>query len=162
MLTLVSSTKTALKESILSHIDNNETHIDNLEINDLDIWDINIDNNKFTFIDLIKGFIPKNLSHFIDRFSKQKKLTSKILYQFRMKMGHHIFHEYWLKCCQEMEKKDKDLGINKNLKKRHFGVDCLYRLRQQSTINKYEDLIGIRNNIYYGSDILGYYDSCTP
>ncbi|CAB5386565.1 unnamed protein product [Rhizophagus irregularis] len=75
-------------------------------------------------------------------------------------MGHHIFHEYWLKRCQEMEKKDKDLGINKNLKKRHYGVDCLYRLRQQSTINKYEDLIGIRNNIYYGSDILGYYDSC--
>ncbi|CAB5380034.1 unnamed protein product [Rhizophagus irregularis] len=100
MLTLVSSTKTALKESILSHI--------------------------------------------------------------LMKMGHHIFHEYWLKRCQEMEKKDKDLGINKNLKKRHYGVDCLYRLRQQSTINKYEDLIGIRNNIYYGSDILGYYDSCTP
>jgi hypothetical protein len=60
-----------------------------------------------------------------------------------------------------MEKKDLELGINKRLKKKHYGKDCLYKTREQSSIPKLEHLIGIRNNIYYSSDALEYYDDCT-
>jgi hypothetical protein len=157
----VSLTKSSLIEHIKSNIDNQDVLINIQDISNLHIWDIEKDDTKLTFIDLIKGFIPKNLTLFIDNFTNQKLKTTKVLYQLRTTMYQHIFRVYWLKRCKEMEKKDLELGINKRLKKKHYGKDCLYKTREQSSIPKLEHLIGIRNNIYYGSDTLEYYDDCT-
>jgi hypothetical protein len=58
----VSLTKSSLIEHIKSNIDNQDVLINIQDISNLHIWDIEKDDTKLTFIDLIKGFIPKNLN----------------------------------------------------------------------------------------------------
>lgn len=80
-------------------------------------WNIYQDKNQLTFIDLIKGIIPKDLYDNILFYIKKEEKTKKILCNTMENMNVLIKEKIWKTRCQEVINTEIHLGINKHMKK---------------------------------------------
>jgi hypothetical protein len=122
MNNLISETKKIFLEEVNENISSNINKISFVQINSLNIWNIKINDDSFIFIDLIKDFILKKLSEFIetlplDNSNKTTKLN--ILLLFRFKFLDKIW-EFWKVHCEKMTEVDLSLDVTKKMKKRRI------------------------------------------
>jgi hypothetical protein len=156
--TLISDTKKIFQEIINGNITSDNNKISFIQINSLNLWDININDNSFMFIDLIKGFILKNLIKFIETLPLDvlnKTMRLNILLSFKSKFLDKIW-EFWKVHCEKMKEVDESLGITRRIKKEEFGKDCFYKLHAVSEIPKYKNLYGLMEQCYFGNKALGF------
>ncbi|RIA82035.1 hypothetical protein C1645_835979 [Glomus cerebriforme] len=139
-----------------------ENNITNISINikdisQLDIWKIDSDQNQFTFIDLIKGFIPLCLTTFINQYTRNSKNTSKIIIDLREEIYRMTFSNIWQERCNLQHEIEIAEGITKQVKvdSKQFNIalDIEHFINQNNIQNSLE---GIKNNIYFGSSVMGF------
>jgi hypothetical protein len=119
------------------------------------LWRVEKKDDDLTFIDLIKGIIPLQFFNNINDLVKDKKITKKIIYDFRDRFFSLILDEWNIR-CDFVAEEDKSLGINKKIKHIMKGKECFYINRVESDIDKFKDSIGLVNNIRFGFDTLGF------
>ena len=154
---LINETKLILIEKVNGHIEQEQ---DKIQIQDLNIgrnlWDSFYSFNDLTFIDLIKGIIPKWLSNLVAGKIKNKVRTENIFIEFRDSMINKGINKFWNKRCEILNNIDKDLGIDKKLKKEKRNVEKFKYNRPVYDIPKYEQLDSILYNSYFGMNIQGF------
>jgi hypothetical protein len=124
----------------------------------------NVNDEEFTFIDMVKGIFPLSLYNLILFFigtGKKEKARN-----IGINLLNFIFDEtnkkIWLKRCENMKKLEKTLGISRSDKKK---PDHLYNREKQIEIAKgrkqgnyslYKGLESVREHIMFGKEILGF------
>src|SRR4051812_16614028 len=130
-----------------------------LEINKLEIWDLRYSEFDFTFINLIKGIIPRDLSNYVEKVVGIKH-TYDILHNLRNFIYEEIHSNIWIPRCNIQIKKEKLYNINKNLKRNKYKkrkyekYSWLYR--KLDNFNRFNNIDSIKEKIYFGKDILGF------
>src|SRR5687767_14219223 len=71
-------------------------------INDPNIWNVSTSNTSFTFVDLIKGFVPAALSHDVHALVSTKALTSFVINSFLQAIFEKVRQEIWLPRCHQI------------------------------------------------------------
>jgi ribonuclease HI len=82
------------------------------------LWILEENKNKITFIDLIKGIIPQNLKDYIAKITKSDKKTLSIICDIMHNMLEKIYKEIWLKRCEITVKKEQEKKIFGKRKKK--------------------------------------------
>ena len=139
----------------------NENFKDDKDLADFhDFWDIcRYDPNSFTFIDLIKGIIPLSLSQKIRKFTK-KCSTEKIIIGLRNYILTQSLERIWKPRCNFVKQLEKDFKLTKKFKKDHVNTMPFYDVRRKGNAdNRDIELLGLRHLIYYGGNILEYYNT---
>ena len=114
-------------------------------LNDSNIWNIASSDTQFTFIDLIKGFIPLSLSYNIHQLVSNRELTNIIIDKFTNSIFDAIQDQIWLPRCALIIQKEKSLGITqkqKNCTKNH-GT---FFLKRSSHVPSYVSDLPIYND----------------
>jgi hypothetical protein len=156
--TLISDTKYIFQEIVNGNISSDNNKISFIQINSLNLWDININDDSFIFIDLIKGFIPKKLTEFIETSPldiPNKTTRLNIFLSFRSKFLDKIW-EFWKIRCEKMKEVDESLGITRRIKKEEFGKNCFYKPHAILNVPKYKNLYGLIEQCYFGNKALGF------
>jgi exonuclease III len=147
-----------LLEEININLSNKKLFIDELQnIGDIDdvIWEFEENNNKFTFIDIVKGIIPESLVDYVEYIVTTKSQARKVLYNYRQRFISKI-NFLWKQRCEVFKAEDAILGISKKIQLDHKGKESFSPLRVQATVPKYEGQEGVRKHIYYGGKALGF------
>lgn len=159
---LVHNTKQILLDCINDKIENRQLHIEDIDIPSLDlIWDNVSSDNKFTFIDLIKGIIPLELSEFVNTKINNSQKTKEIFYNYR-DISFNLIKLYWNTRCDKNNEIDISLGITKKKKKENFGLESYTKIRVPQEENQYFDAIGLQEQIKFGGKVISYYNNCVP
>ncbi|PKK56618.1 hypothetical protein RhiirC2_799642 [Rhizophagus irregularis] len=121
----------------------------------INCWDITFSNSKITFIDLIKGIIPCELTKFVEEYFNIKNTRLTFLKELRDFIFEKIW-AFWINRCVIQKEKEKNAGINKKLLKNNFNQnrnDYIDINRKIDTLNLFEGLESIRSNIYFGTNL---------
>jgi hypothetical protein len=124
----------------------------------LNLWDDHIKNDSFIFIDLIKGFILKKLTEFIEILNldiPNKTTRLNIFLSFRSKFLEKIW-DFWKVRCEKIKEVDLSLGITKKIKKENYGKDCFHKPHAVSEVPKYKNQYWLMEQIYFGNKALGF------
>jgi hypothetical protein len=121
------------------------------EIEDLDsIWSNSYDASNLTFIDIIKGFIPLELTDLILTKVKKKTYVENIINEIQIILLNSFWKGIWLPRCKKLEEIDKTLNIDKKVKKENYNLEHFSQIHKQSNIEKYSNQEGLINKIKYG------------
>jgi hypothetical protein len=82
------------------------------------IWDPILSTNSFTFIDLIKGIIPRSLSSYIRSFNLTNASVLKVLDEFIFILQELTKDLIWNRRCKQMLLKERSFGITKRDKRK--------------------------------------------
>jgi hypothetical protein len=104
-------------------------HIKNLN----DIWKLEVSEDHITFIDLIKGFFPCSLINFFKQLLSTKSKVEILSYNFRNEILDKSMI-FWKVRCNKLNEIDRGLGIDKNVKKQHFGKEQFIDKTRKSKI----------------------------
>jgi ribonuclease HI len=132
-------------------------------IKKLDIFFPKFRDNKFNFVDLIKGVFPIQLYDFIGSILginnnlKIIELGTKILQYVMDETKKHI----WLPRCEKLKIIEKNYGINKKDKKRTDSNFCREKQEEilqypENMYRRYEGLEGVKEYILFGKEILDF------
>jgi ribonuclease HI len=147
-----------LLEEINVFLSNNNSFINDLQnIDDIEdiIWEFDEKDDRFTFIDIVKGIIPESLVHYVKYVVKTESQARKVIYNYRQKFTSKI-NFFWKQRCEVFKAEDTSLGISKKIQLDHKGKESFSPLRVQATVPKYEGQEGVRKQIYYGGKALGF------
>ncbi|PKK58800.1 hypothetical protein RhiirC2_795744 [Rhizophagus irregularis] len=116
--------------------------------------EVKVNNNKLTFIDIIKGLFPKLLADFL---RQEIKMTKAHIFETRVKFLDFVFestHKIWVDRCELQNDKERSLGITKEDKK-HYSYD---KNMVKKGINQkvYQNVEGLLNNIYFNIELLDF------
>jgi ribonuclease HI len=157
MQTLISGLQGWLLQEINKLLDPTY-HIILEQIKDIDdIWNLDVSEDQFTFIDLIKGFFPYNLSNFFKHLLTTKSKIEQLSYNFRNEILDKSII-FWKERCNKLKEIDQNLGIDKNVKKQHFGKEQFIDEKRISKNKKYINLQSLQNHIYFGGNTIDYYN----
>ncbi|CAB5313789.1 unnamed protein product [Rhizophagus irregularis] len=120
-------------------------HIKNLN----DIWKLEVSEDHITFIDLIKGFFPCSLINFFKQLLSTKSKVEILSYNFRNEILDKSMI-FWKVRCNKLNEIDRGLGIDKNVKKQHFGKEQFIDKTRKSKNKKYFNLQSLQSHIYFG------------
>ncbi|GBC00725.1 hypothetical protein RclHR1_39580001 [Rhizophagus clarus] len=76
----------------------------------LNIWTISTDPDNFTFVDLIKGFIPLELTQILNLWISRKQLLLVII-EIRQYIYEQTFKEIWIRRCSFIKEFERSLVI---------------------------------------------------
>src|SRR6266511_2744049 len=85
-------------------------------VNDPHIWNVEVSYDIFTFIDLIKGFVPSSLSSDIHNIVSTKTLTTSITTSFLQALHDQIYKDIWMPRCALVISREKHLNITQSQK----------------------------------------------
>ena len=85
-------------------------------INDPDIWNVSTSTSFFTFVNLIKGFVPAALSYDVHALVSIKALTSSIVNSFLQIIFEKVRQDIWLPWCHQVIQREKHLNISQKQK----------------------------------------------
>ncbi|CAB4462889.1 unnamed protein product [Rhizophagus irregularis] len=128
-------------------------HIKNLN----DIWKLEVSEDHITFIDLIKGFFPCSLINFFKQLLSTKSKVEILSYNFRNEILDKSMI-FWKVRCNKLNEIDRGLGIDKNVKKQHFGKEQFIDKTRKSKNKKYFNLQSLQSHIYFGGNTIDYYN----
>ncbi|PKY32289.1 hypothetical protein RhiirB3_450371 [Rhizophagus irregularis] len=139
-------------------------HVSLIDINSLDnFWDFSIDNNCLTFIDFIKGFIPITLSNYLKLLIFNDKVVRTIIGDLHDFTYNEVMNNIWKPRCELQVVFEKNLSITKKKKldsRLNFSTNSSFNFINNvnfSSVDYIENsLESLRNNIYFGKDILGF------
>jgi hypothetical protein len=124
------------------------------------IWDYHCHSTRFTFIDLIKGFIPLFLSDLVHSFVKDRAVTLSILSVFVNNIYLDFMTYIWKPHCNKMLLIELHAGIDKKQKRKKKPLDSSYISdSSHPTANLSARLDGLMANIDFGRNWLQYYNS---
>ncbi|GET00457.1 hypothetical protein GLOIN_2v1777499 [Rhizophagus clarus] len=128
----------------------------------LNIWTINTDPDNFTFVDLIKGFIPLELTQILNLWIPRKQLLLVII-EIRQYIYEQTFKEIWIRRCSFIKEFERSLGITKKKKLtlKNFRPFNNILNSDRELEYKFDALDSIRNNIYFGKNIIEFYSNLT-
>ncbi|CAG8754744.1 12918_t:CDS:2, partial [Rhizophagus irregularis] len=98
-----------------------ETKIIDLFINE-SFGEVKVNDNKLTFVDIIKGLFPKLLADFL---RQEIKMTKAHIFETGVKFLDFVFkstHKIWLDRCDLQKDKERSLGVTKEDKK-HYSYN---------------------------------------
>jgi ribonuclease HI len=157
MISVVNFCKKTLIDQINDHIENNNSKVTYHDINALnDIWTLVESDNKLTFLDQIKGFVPLLLKDFINDRIKNLKITKDILYNYRQITFDYLYREIWLQRCNKFKEEEQHNNITKQMKIENRNKERYEITRHPSTVPKYSNLEGLLMHIYFGGNVLGF------
>ena len=151
-----------MKNHLLQIINNNLTdkskHLGMVDVSKLTFWDYSYSPTNFTILDIFKGIIPYELTTFVTTKVRTKTAINDILSHFR-KFTMDNFRALWQDRCDQQIDKEKNLGINKRLKKlsqnnlmgRHYHSNI-----RNNTLNPIRHR-GMEYSIDYGGKLQDYY-----
>ncbi|GES90952.1 hypothetical protein GLOIN_2v1777499 [Rhizophagus clarus] len=116
----------------------------------LNIWTISSDLDNFTFVDLIKGFIPLELTQILNLWIPRKQLMLVII-EISQYIYEQTFKEIWIRRCSFIKKFERSLGITKKKKLtlKNFRPFNNILNSDRELEYKFDALDSIRNNIYF-------------
>ncbi|GBC00137.1 hypothetical protein RclHR1_03760001 [Rhizophagus clarus] len=116
----------------------------------LNIWTISTDPDNFTFVDLIKGFIPLELTQILNLWIPRKQLLLVII-EIRQYIYEQTFKEIWIRRCSFIKEFERSLGITKKKKLtlKNFRPFNNILNSDRELEYKFDALDSIRNNIYF-------------
>src|SRR5215212_3221189 len=88
----------------------------NININHDTLWTSSFDLNNFTFIDLLKGIIPKFLIDILLDFNLSYKNIKDIIFNFSQHLYNIIRECVWLPRCDTQSQKEINAGITSRKK----------------------------------------------
>ena len=139
---------------ILEYNDNIQHFTDLIALN---IWDISYSPNSFTFIDLIKGFIPMSLHNLLNSWTTTKNVVD-IIIQMRQFIFDEIFEHIWIPRCAYLKEFERSLGLTKKKKLALKSIRSLPKNNSSNSTNiSYDSLDSVRYNIYFGKNIIEFY-----
>ncbi|CAG8669182.1 11380_t:CDS:2 [Rhizophagus irregularis] len=150
--------------AINNNIKSDFCHVSLININSLDnFWDFSIDNNCLTFIDFIKGFIPITLSNYLKLLIFNDKVVHTIIGDLHDFTYNEVMNNIWKPRCELQVVFEKNLSITKKKKldsRLNFSTNSSFNFINNvnfSSVDYIENsLESLRNNIYFGKDILGF------
>jgi hypothetical protein len=149
------NTITSLSTWILEY---NESIHDFSSLVDLNIWNIEHSPNIFTFIDLIKGIIPLSLYQKLSSWTTKNNVLI-VLTKMRQYIFEQTFALIWIPRCSYLKEFERSLGLTKKKKLDLKNFRSLPPNNNNSDYIAYQfdALDSIRNNIYFGSNIIDFY-----
>ena len=87
------------------------------DVNLPSIWDLSFDSDSLTFIDLIKGVVPLDLSSEINRVIKDQALTRQLLSVLMDQIYSFAMDSIWKPRCSLVLAKELSLGITRRDKR---------------------------------------------
>jgi hypothetical protein len=125
------------------------------------IWKINSNENEFNFIDLIKGLAPLSLANIINKSSKNKIITKKIISVFLNNIFLDIEQFIWSPRCDQFILDEEHAGINRKEKRKKKPNNNSSSLSINNRNNNQHSLAsgqeGVRKSIILGEEWLQYY-----
>ena len=112
-------------------------------IDNYSFWSLSFDSDKFTFIDLIKGFIPRELFDLINDIINSRLITKDILNLFMENLYVRVRNNIWLPRCELVLAKEKRLNIATRAKKKQNISSIKYIA--SSTVNSLDSDLVISN-----------------
>ncbi|CAB4376334.1 unnamed protein product [Rhizophagus irregularis] len=115
---------------------------------------VKVNNNKLTFVDIIKGLFPKLLADFL---RQEIKMTKVHLFETGVKFLNFVFdstHKIWIDRCDLQKDKEKSLGVTKENKK-HYSYDKNI-VKKDINHKVYQKVEGLLNNIYFNIEPLDF------
>src|ERR1043165_8907531 len=91
------------------------------------IWSVVADQNKLTFIDLIKGIVPLELFDSINRIVNSRKVTHRILSEFFSFLYIHVRDTIWSPRCDRFIDIEILNNINSRVKRKKNNTSISYR-----------------------------------
>jgi hypothetical protein len=127
------------------------------ELDHYSIWLYYVDDILFTFVDIIKGFVPLFLYDTIFSFVKSKKIVLSIISIFMNNIYIDFMNNIWKPRCNQQLLIEEHLGIDKKEKKK----SCPVRFPRTNIVRPFNvrniELEGVNNSIMLGGDWLQYY-----
>ena len=123
-----------------------------------DIWKNKQDDSSITYVDIIKGIIPLNLFELVNKYNNKQK-TQNVLYKFRDFVYKITMEEIWKPRCRIMKDIEKEYNLDKKTKNKYKNKKSyidINRIIDSSSIDN--SLDSIRNYIYFGGNIIDYYN----
>ncbi|GBC34051.2 hypothetical protein GLOIN_2v1846731 [Rhizophagus irregularis DAOM 181602=DAOM 197198] len=130
-----------------------ETKIIDLFINE-SFGEVKVNNNKLTFVDIIKGLFPKLLADFL---RQEIKMTKVHIFETGVKFLDFVFdstHKIWVDRCDLQKDKEISLGVTKEDKK-HYSYDKNI-VKKDINHKVYQKVEGLLNNIYFNIEPLDF------
>jgi ribonuclease HI len=118
-LQAISDATLHLLGTMLSQIDDKitETNPSVIKIaNDPDIWNISHSHDTFTFVDLVKGYVPSSLSTNINKLVNSHKITTATTTSLLNFIFNQVQEHIWLPRCEAVISKEKANNITQKLK----------------------------------------------
>ncbi|CAB5197479.1 unnamed protein product [Rhizophagus irregularis] len=131
-----------------------EAKIIDLFINE-SFGEVKVNNNKLTFVNIVKGLFPKFLADFL---RQEIKMTKAHIFETGVKFLDFIFestHKIWIDRCDLQKDKKRSLGITKEDKK-HYSYDK-NMVKKGINHKVYQNVEGLLNNIYFNIETIGFY-----
>ena len=113
--TIIHNSKRFLTSLIQEHIDS-QFHINHLE--DQYLWHNNVHDTNLTFIDLIKGVVPRSLINKIQLVTNNQAIIQMLLSLFFDYIYAQFSDTIWKERCEIQLNIEKRLGIDKKEKKK--------------------------------------------
>ncbi|CAB5374662.1 unnamed protein product [Rhizophagus irregularis] len=130
-----------------------EAKIIDLFINE-SFGEVKVNNNKLTFVDIIKGLFPKLLADFL---RQEIKMTKVHIFETGVKFLDFVFdstHKIWVDRCDLQKDKEISLGVTKEDKK-HYSYDKNI-VKKDINHKVYQKVEGLLNNIYFNIEPLDF------
>jgi hypothetical protein len=112
-------------------------------IDELTLWEVKYDSNSLTFLDFVKGVVPKNLTELMNNSLHNLTKCHDILIEVMEVMIDKI-KEIWVVRCNDMHSLEKALGVDNDLKMEFKGKGKINPHRISSEVLKYNDLGGLK------------------
>ena len=142
---------------LINEISDNSIEIRIEDFEQLSIFKIIDDNQNLSFIDVIKGIFPLELTDLIKtNIGNQTKKIIEIGKKFLEFVFDILHKKIWKPRCEKMKKKEKEKKITKKMKKMRSYDKNQKKIVSTNQINKYINLGGLIDNIYFGRNILDF------
>ncbi len=84
----------------------------------------------------------------------------KIIINLRNYILTQSLDQIWKPRCNFVKQLEKDFKLTKKFKKEHVNTMLFYNVRRKGdALNRENELLGLRHLIYYGGNILEYYNT---
>ncbi|PKY62426.1 hypothetical protein RhiirA4_488871, partial [Rhizophagus irregularis] len=116
--------------------------------------EIKVNDNKLTFVDIIKGLFPKILADFL---RQEIKMTKTHIFETGVKFLDFVFestHKIWIDRCDLQKDKERSLGVTKDDKKLYSYDKNM--IKKGINHKVYQNVEGLLNNIYFNIEPLDF------
>src|SRR5581483_10261530 len=150
--------KNHLLQSINKHLTDRSKHVGMDDISKLTFWDYSFSLTNLTILDIFKGIISYELTTFVSTKVRTKTAINNTLSCFR-KYTMDNFRALWQDRCDQQIDKEKNLGINKRLKKlsRNYLMGRNYHSDVRDNTPNPIRHRGMEYSIDYGGKLQDYY-----
>ncbi|GBB85035.1 hypothetical protein RclHR1_01160029 [Rhizophagus clarus] len=136
-------------------LENTKIHITLNEILSLGIWDVAYCDDKFIFVDLLRGFIPQLLIKHLQRFLTISQIHS-LLTSIVESNTDFTKRSIWIPYCQALNIWKNDLNITRNIKRYFYRVDSFLHLHGIDHTNSERSCEGLLQFVYFSVNSFNY------